>query len=65
MVLLPLGPPQFLRSMAISWSRAADSENNVRLVIRLDSPLVRKDGWQAFDVEASTGAHVDKWWQDQ
>lgn len=45
--------------------RAADSENDVRLAIKLDSPLGRKDGQQAFDVEAPTGAHVDKWWQDQ
>jgi len=45
--------------------RAADSENDVRLAIKLDSPLGRKDGRQAFDVEAPTGAHVDKWWQDQ
>ena len=44
---------------------AADSENDVRLAIKLDSPLGRKDGRQAFDVEAPTGAHVDKWWQDQ
>lgn len=45
--------------------RAADSENDVRLAIKLDSPLGRKDGRQAFDVEAPTGAHIDKWWQDQ
>lgn len=45
--------------------RAADSENDVRLAIKLDSPLGRKDGRQAFDVEAPTGPHVDKWWQDQ
>lgn len=45
--------------------RAADSENDVRLAIKLDSPLGRKDVQQAFDVEAPTGAHVDKWWQDQ
>lgn len=45
--------------------RAADSENDVRLAIKLDSPLGREDGRQAFDVEAPTGAHVDKWWQDQ
>jgi len=51
--------------MAISWSRVADSENNACLAIKLDSPLGRKDGRQAFDVEAPTGANVDKWWQDQ
>ena len=45
--------------------RAAESENDVRLAIKLDSPLGQKEGRQAFDVESPSGAHVDKWWQDQ
>ena len=45
--------------------RAAESENDVRLAIKLDSPVGRTSGRQAFDVEAPTGTHVDKWWQDQ
>ena len=45
--------------------RAAESENDVRLAIKLDSPVGRTSGRQAFDVEAPSGAHVDKWWQDQ
>ena len=65
MVLPPLRPSQFLRSVAISWPRAAESENDVRLAIKLDSPVGRTSGRQAFDVEAPTGTHVDKCWQDQ
>ena len=45
--------------------RAAESENDVRLAIKLDSPVGRTSGRQAFDVEAPSGTHVDKWWQDQ
>ena len=45
--------------------RAAESENDVRLAIKLDSPVAQKGGRQAFDVEAPSGTHVDKWWQDQ
>ena len=45
--------------------RAADSEDHILLAIKLDSPLGREDGRQAFDVEAPTGAHLDKWWKDQ
>ena len=45
--------------------RAADSENDVRLAIKLDSPMGRTSGRQTFDVELPTGRHVDKWWHDQ
>ena len=45
--------------------RAADSENDVRLAIKLDSPVGRTSGRQTFDVELPTGRHVDKWWHDQ
>ena len=45
--------------------RAADSENDVRLAIKLDSPAGRTSGRQTFDVELPTGRHVDKWWHDQ
>jgi twitching motility protein PilU len=45
--------------------RAAESENDVRLAIKLDSSVGRAYGSQTFDVEAPTGTHVDKWWQDQ
>ncbi len=44
--------------------KAAESESNVRLAIKLDSPVGRTSGRQAFDVEATTGTSVDKWWQD-
>ena len=45
--------------------RAADSANDVRLAIKLDSPVGRTSGRQTFDVELPTGRHVDKWWHDQ
>jgi twitching motility protein PilU len=45
--------------------RAAESENDVRLAIKLDSSGSHASGRQTFDVEAPTGTHVDKWWQDQ
>jgi len=45
--------------------RAAESENDVRLAIKLDSSVGRAYGSQTFDVETPTGTHVDKWWQDQ
>ncbi len=44
--------------------RAAESENDVRLAIKLDSPVDRPSGRQAFDVEAPTGSRIGKWWQD-
>jgi len=45
--------------------RAADSENDVRLAIKLDSSGSHAGGRQTFDVEMSTGTHVDKWWRNQ
>ena len=45
--------------------RAAESENDVRLAIKLDSSGSHASGRQTFDVETPTGTHVDKWWQDQ
>lgn len=45
--------------------RAAESENDVRLAIKLDSPVGRISDRQSLDVEAPSSAHVDKWWQDQ
>jgi len=45
--------------------RAADSENDVRLAIKLDSSGSHASGRQTFDVEMPTGTHVDKWWQNQ
>lgn len=45
--------------------RAADSENDVRLAIKLDLPVGGVSGRQTFDVELPTGRHVDKWWHDQ
>lgn len=45
--------------------RAADSENDVRLAIKLDSQVDRSSTLQTFDVEAPSAAHVDKWWRDQ
>ena len=41
------------------------SADDVRLAIKLDSPVGRAHGRQSFDVEALIGNHVDKWWQDQ
>ena len=65
-MVLPLwGPRPFLRSAAISWPRVAESDNDVRLAIKPDSPVGRTSGRQAFHVEAPTGTHVDKWWQHQ
>lgn len=45
--------------------RAADSENDVRLAIKLHSSGSRAGKRQVFDVEAPTGTHIDKWWKDQ
>jgi len=45
--------------------RAADSENDVRLAIKLDSSGSHASGRQTFDVEMPTGTHVDKWWHNQ
>lgn len=45
--------------------RAAESENDVRLAIKLDSPSRGSDGRGALDVETPEGRYVDKWWQDR
>ena len=45
--------------------RAAESENDVRLAIKLDSPFRGADGRSSLDVEAPEGSFVDKWWLDR
>ena len=45
--------------------RAADSENDVRLAIKLDSPGGRAGGRSDLDVEAPEGNYIDKWWMDR
>ena len=45
--------------------RAAESENDVRLAIKLDSPLRAADGRSSLDVETPEGSFVDKWWLDR
>jgi twitching motility protein PilU len=44
--------------------RAADSENDVRLAIKLDSTRSGRDSKRDLNVEAPDGRYVDKWWQD-
>ncbi|MEC7568953.1 MAG: PilT/PilU family type 4a pilus ATPase [Pseudomonadota bacterium] len=45
--------------------RAAESENDVRLAIKLDSPSRGADGRSSLDVETPEGSFVDKWWLDR
>ena len=45
--------------------RAAESENDVRLAIKLDSPSRGADGRSSLDVETPGGRFVDKWWLDR
>ena len=45
--------------------RAADSENDVRLAIKLDSPSRGSDGGRSLDVDMPGGSFVDKWWLDR
>ena len=45
--------------------RAAESENDVRLAIKLDSPSRGPDGGSSLDVEMPGGSFVDKWWLDR
>ena len=45
--------------------RAAESENDVRLAIKLDSPSRGSDGRSTLDVETPEGNYVDKWWLDR
>ena len=45
--------------------RAADSENDVRLAIKLDGPVRGADGRGQLDVEPPEGNYVDKWWLDR
>jgi Tfp pilus assembly pilus retraction ATPase PilT len=42
--------------------RPAESENDVRLAIKLDSPSRGSDGRSRLDVETSEGNYIDKWW---
>jgi len=44
--------------------RAAESENDVRLAIKLDSPISRSGGGQSFDVDTPHGARIDIWQRD-
>ena len=44
--------------------RAAESENDVRLAIKLDSPISRSGGGQSFDVDIPQGARIDIWQRD-
>jgi len=44
--------------------RAAESENDVRLAIKLDSPSRGSDGRSSLDVETPEASFVDKWWLD-
>jgi twitching motility protein PilU len=45
--------------------RAAESENDVRLAIKLDSPSRGADGRSSLDMEPPEGSFVDKWWLDR
>jgi len=45
--------------------RAAESENDVRLAIKLDSPMRGSDGRSSLEVEAAEGSFVDQWWLDR
>ena len=45
--------------------RAAESENDVRLAIKLDSPMRGSDGRISLEVEAAEGSFVDQWWLDR
>ena len=45
--------------------RAAESENDVRLAIKLDSPSRGADGRGSLDEETPEGSFVDKWWLDR
>jgi twitching motility protein PilU len=45
--------------------RAAESENDVRLAIKLGSPGRGSDGRSGLDVEAPEGAYKDKWWMER
>jgi twitching motility protein PilU len=45
--------------------RAAESENDVRLAIKLDSPGRGAGGRSDLDVEAPEGNYIDKWWMDR
>ena len=45
--------------------RAAESENDVRLAIKLDSPGRGAGGRSDLDVEAPEGNFIDKWWMDR
>ena len=45
--------------------RAAESENDVRLAIKLDSPGRGSGGRSDLDVEAPEGNYIDKWWMDR
>ena len=45
--------------------RAAESENDVRLAIKLDSQSSGADGRSSLDVETPEGNFVDKWWLDR
>ena len=45
--------------------RAAESENDVRLAIKLDSPGRGVGGRSDLDVEAPEGNYIDKWWMDR
>ena len=45
--------------------RAAESENDVRLAIKLDSASRGADGRSSLDVETPEGSFVDKWWLDR
>jgi twitching motility protein PilU len=44
--------------------RAAESENDVRLAIKLDSPGPVAGGRSDLDVAAPEGNFIDKWWMD-
>lgn len=43
--------------------RCADSENDVRLAIKLDDPVDSSGARQSFDVETPSGTHTDNWWR--
>lgn len=45
--------------------RAAESENDVRLAIKLDSPSRGSAGRSSLDVETPEVSFVDKWWLDR
>jgi twitching motility protein PilU len=41
--------------------KAAESENDVRLAIKLDTPLGRPGDRASFGVEGPSGKDVDRW----